>query len=1006
MPLQASITEWCVSAEISEDLDAANNVFDRLVSEDYIVAAESSSSSKKSSKSGKSSSKKRLASKEDGSGLEGSNASSGSSASVAGPVYHWNMEKINKLDVLLPVEDLEAEKVENSRKSKRGKRQTLQTTESASVTTDGGNGDNYGTSEASTNIEDGNVQEAATAGKFEMAMLQPPVRNHRAASVLVDPLATVRARAPMIEIPDDQPEEDSASEAPEEHLDDTIDVLQKYLQSLAPELRKKLNSADYSILMSSLVRLCQDMLGWSDKMVFDVGNLKTKSLSQLNKSIDLNFNVLTNQINRMSSEKGIETKRTIVRCLREMKKILEAPLLQERIEMSPGEDIEWKVDGVINLDNDDEEEEEIGRLVFTNYRVLYFGPNAKTSEQHGTQPDISVPLGAILSISKLGDKKMSSKTKRLEIITKDHRVLRWGFKSGSHRRKEISAWLKNYIATMPKNLFCFQVYQALNNNNGANSISDSETSLSRSTSPAIASSSTHNGSSSVNSPSDDKKSKNRRINTADPSRPEFDGWDFYDPHTEFHRQGVSADPSWTYTNANVDYALCDTYPSAIWVPSAFNSDLLSAAASFRSRNRLPALAYYHRANGATITRCSQPAVGVSRKRSKEDESLLWEIGSANTNTNRLPIYDARPKANAVANTAMGYGYELVQHYANCSLTFCDIENIHVMRNSLAKLRDAIHKPESTKFQAEVDDSGWLTHQSLVINSALRIVDLIHDQNTSVLIHCSDGWDRTAQLVSLSCLMLDPFYRTLNGFATLVEKDWLSFGHRFSLRHAFDGSSSGDRAPIFHQFLETVWQFVRQHPKIFEFNETFLITLLDEVYNCYYGTFIHDCQKERLEAQLPTKTISVWTGLLSRSVRSKFINPLFTPTSEVVMMNSSTQCLAIWEQYYFRYLPRLNLPPSIDVLIAEAIARATTGQLSTVNSTHADSNGAASPKLTNSSDANPPSLLASSLPTHSTALSSSSNSVLRGSTGRSSPVDQDSGKKKPPFKRNRNTDPEK
>lgn len=34
---------------------------------------------------------------------------------------------------------------------------------------------------------------------------------------------------------------------------------------------------------------------------------------------------------------------------------------------------------------------------------------------------------------------------------------------------------------------------------------------------------------------------------------------------------------------------------------------------------------------------------------------------------------------------------------------------------------------------------------------------------SVVVHCSDGWDRTAQLTSLAMLMLDSHYRTLRGF---------------------------------------------------------------------------------------------------------------------------------------------------------------------------------------------------------------------------------------------------
>lgn len=30
----------------------------------------------------------------------------------------------------------------------------------------------------------------------------------------------------------------------------------------------------------------------------------------------------------------------------------------------------------------------------------------------------------------------------------------------------------------------------------------------------------------------------------------------------------------------------------------------------------------------------------------------------------------------------------------------------------------------------------------------------------VLVHCSDGWDRTPQIVALAELLLDPYYRTI------------------------------------------------------------------------------------------------------------------------------------------------------------------------------------------------------------------------------------------------------
>ena len=37
----------------------------------------------------------------------------------------------------------------------------------------------------------------------------------------------------------------------------------------------------------------------------------------------------------------------------------------------------------------------------------------------------------------------------------------------------------------------------------------------------------------------------------------------------------------------------------------------------------------------------------------------------------------------------------------------------------------------------------------------------------MLVHCSDGWDRTAQTCALISLLIDPYYRTLHGFMVLL-----------------------------------------------------------------------------------------------------------------------------------------------------------------------------------------------------------------------------------------------
>ena len=44
--------------------------------------------------------------------------------------------------------------------------------------------------------------------------------------------------------------------------------------------------------------------------------------------------------------------------------------------------------------------------------------------------------------------------------------------------------------------------------------------------------------------------------------------------------------------------------------------------------------------------------------------------------------------------------------------------------------------------------------------ASEVVTTLHDIARPVLVHCSDGWDRTPQVVALAELMLDPYYRTI------------------------------------------------------------------------------------------------------------------------------------------------------------------------------------------------------------------------------------------------------
>ena len=151
------------------------------------------------------------------------------------------------------------------------------------------------------------------------------------------------------------------------------------------------------------------------------------------------------------------------------------------------------------------------------------------------------------------------------------------------------------------------------------------------------------------------------------------------------------------------------------------------------------------------------------------------------------IVDARPTVNALAMQAVGLGSENMDNYPFAAKVYLGIDNIHVMRDSLNKVIDTLKESDVTPLAPNRDSlakSGWLKHIAGILDGTGIIVRQVGLQHSHVLIHCSDGWDRTSQLSALSQLCLDPYYRTLEGFIVLVEKDWLSFGHMFCHRSGF------------------------------------------------------------------------------------------------------------------------------------------------------------------------------------------------------------------------------
>eukprot|EP00118_Oscarella_pearsei_P006758 m.31163 g.31163 ORF g.31163 m.31163 type:complete len:1036 (+) comp31459_c0_seq1:32-3139(+) len=394
-------------------------------------------------------------------------------------------------------------------------------------------------------------------------------------------------------------------------------------------------------------------------------------------------------------------------------------------------------------------------------------------------------------------------------------------------------------------------------------------------------------------------------------------WNLFDLifQDEFGRLGLIDVNPYTWRVATVTQQLCPTYPKEVVIPRSVSDIDLRRIAAFHRYSRFPAVCWKDARTGAVLLRAASTTHrrGKLSTRCEADEAYVRALCMLNSSAaTKLMILSDPPVSTVGKHSTPMHRLSRAEaeffYYPESTFVYSDCvdesEDSKMIRKSSKAFRRFLHgKTEAGRYYSLLEESNWLGQIHKLLSTAVEIADAVKVQAAYVLIAYENGWDRTAQVSSLAQLLLDPFYRTLNGFQILIQKEWLAFGHKFTSRTCPWLLKTKEGGPVFLQFLDCVWQIMMQFPRKFEFNEAFLQTLANEAYSTRFGTFLMDSEREREKKDVHKGTVSFWRWMfLVQQTSDKYNNLLYEPEQgpRVLYPLSSMSCLKLWTSYYCRY----------------------------------------------------------------------------------------------------------
>ncbi|XP_029900992.1 myotubularin-related protein 10 [Myripristis murdjan] len=285
---------------------------------------------------------------------------------------------------------------------------------------------------------------------------------------------------------------------------------------------------------------------------------------------------------------------------------------------------------------------------------------------------------------------------------------------------------------------------------------------------------------------------------------------------EIKRTGAA---EWRVCSINEGYAISPSLPEYFVVPvSLADQDLKQYSDSFTDK-RIPMWCWNH-PNGSALVRMASITDQLQQR--KIDQRICTGITKSH------------PQRSDVLRSDLDKALPNIQEIQSA---FVKVRQICVI--------DPFEESEE-KWLSSIESSQWLEYVRVFLKHSAEIVYLLEGKNASVILQEEGDRDLNCVVSSLVQLMLDPHYRSLIGFQSLVQKEWVMAGHRFLDRCNHLKKNDKEESPLFMLFLDCVWQMMNQYPAAFEFTETYLTVLSDSMWIPVFSTFLFNCPQQHAE----------------------------------------------------------------------------------------------------------------------------------------------------------------